>query len=712
MLFLFLLFFQNESNSAPNLWEAARTGQLDEVRRMLESGVPVNSQNSYGQTPLFMATMTGNLEVMSYLLEKGADPNLAEQFYLSTPLEQAFQSEVNENIIFKLLDHGAAQLDKMILVFIFNDQLEKLKSCSNIIRYRPLGRTTRDLGLLFAKKHEDPALISLFESMKPIPDPPALKDMPPFFDQQVIAFSTEGNEELSLKKTADNRLSLRVGDNASLLMTTHEPFVFVADTDHLTLLRVFLRGQSLWYVQLSRGLSIQYFSPKISEDPADKTKEPKLTHWAPPPIQTREICNDWPGFLGPEGRGHSDGQDLPENWDVEKGTNIRWQKQIAGLGNASPVVWGNKVFIVTAISSAGDTTLGSGNQGGVESYTDLSEHSWKVMALDLQSGKLLWEKTAATAIPMARRHIKSTQANATPVTDGQRLVTVFPTAGMFCYDLDGNQLWRVDLGGLDASWFFDPSSQWGFASSPLLFDGKVILQVDIKDTPYVAAWDLATGKQLWKTLRPGLPSSWATPSIFTRGEYPELVLNGSTILGYRPEDGSELWRLGPNSELVVPRPIMGQDRIIVTSGYSPVQPIYAIRPGSRGDLTLPDGKTSSSKILWSQPKGGPYIGTPVLYRGLLYIYSRGIFSVYDVETGSQYYRQRLGTNSSASLIASDDRIFLCCEEGDVYVLATGPQFKQLAMNPMNEVMLSTPAIGAKTLLLRTRTSVVAVGKKN
>jgi outer membrane protein assembly factor BamB len=329
---------------------------------------------------------------------------------------------------------------------------------------------------------------------------------------------------------------------------------------------------------------------------------------------------------------------------------------------------------------------------------------------------VLWERVAHTGVPQVKRHMKATHANSTPATDGKHVVALFGSAGLYCYDVDGKLLWKKDLGVLDAGWFYDPSYQWEYAASPILYGNLVIVQADLQKGSFIAAYDLAEGRQVWRTEREEIPS-WATPSVFETAKRAELVTNATKhVRGYDPLTGKELWRLAGNAEIVAPTPIAAHGLAYVTSGYSPIQPIYAIRLGAAsGDITLAEGKEASETIAWSKKRGGPYMPTPIVYGDHLYTCANnGILTAYDAKTGAQVYRERIGGTKSvaftASPVAADGKLYFASEDGEIYVVKAGPKFELLATNPMGEVLMATPAIVDGMILVRARHHLFAIGE--
>jgi outer membrane protein assembly factor BamB len=371
--------------------------------------------------------------------------------------------------------------------------------------------------------------------------------------------------------------------------------------------------------------------------------------------------------------------------------------------------------VTTAISSDPNSKLRWGLYGDVEPSSDVSKHTWKIYALDRKSGKILWERVAHEGVPRTKRHPKSTQATATPVTDGKRVVAIFGSEGMFAYDMDGKQLWKVDLGPLTSGWFFDPDYEWGHGSSPIIYRNSVIVQVDIAKNSFVAAYDLATGKQLWRTPRAEI-SSWGTPTIVESKARTELVTNGTkAIRGYDPATGKELWTFnGNNSEITTPTPIHAHGLIFVANGYPPVQPIYAFKVGATGDISLKPGEESNESMAWGKKRGGPYQPTPIVYGDQLYVIGNsGIFAAYDAKTGERLYQERLsktGSAHSASPVAADGKIYVPSEDGDVFVVKAGPKFELLGTNPVGEVLMATPAITPGMMVIRGQSHVFGIAE--
>ncbi|HEY0765962.1 MAG TPA: PQQ-binding-like beta-propeller repeat protein [Pyrinomonadaceae bacterium] len=431
------------------------------------------------------------------------------------------------------------------------------------------------------------------------------------------------------------------------------------------------------------------------------------------PIATNK--GSWPSFRGPHASGVADGQNLPDQWNGKTGENILWHTPIPGLAHSSPVVWGNRVFVTTAVSSDPKASFRPGLYGDGDASKDRSVHRWMIYALDKQSGKVLWDRVAYEGEPIEKRHIKSTYANSTPVTDGRIVVAWFGSQGMYAYDVNGKLLWKVNMGRVDMGAYDIPTYEWGPASSPIIWKDLVIVQCDTQTDSFIIAFNADTGKAVWKTKRDEIPS-WGTPTVATTSKGEELVANASNFIrGYDPRTGKELWRLGRSSKITAPTPIFADDILVVVSGRGPERPIFVMKAGARGDLTLPAGQTSSDTIMWSRTGRGSYMPTPLIYDGILYVLANnGTFDAYNLKTGDEIYRQRLplvGSGFSASPVASDGKIYLSNEDGEILVVTAGEKFNHIATNTMGELLMATPALSDGVMYVRSANSLFAVGRK-
>jgi outer membrane protein assembly factor BamB len=416
----------------------------------------------------------------------------------------------------------------------------------------------------------------------------------------------------------------------------------------------------------------------------------------------------WPSFRGANAAGVSSSA-VPVSWDVRAGSQIAWRTPISGLAHSSPIVWGDRIYVTTAVSASGPAAVrtGDSSKAGIASAADTGPHTWHLIALDRASGRVVWDRAVHKGAPRVKRHVKSSHASATPATDGRVIVALLGSEGLFCFDMEGRLQWRADLGVMDVGLVDDPSYQWGPASSPTIVGDRVVVQNDRHKESFLAAYDLASGKEVWRTPHDEYPS-WATPLAVRVGSRTVVVTNGGKhIRGFDAATGRELWRLSDNNTQVkVPTPVAAGDLVIVTGGYpSGGRPIYAIRPGGSGDL----GKDA---IAWQTDRGAPYTGTPLVLDGILYVCTdNGILSAYDAATGARIYQQRISPEAagfSASPISAGGRIYLASEDGDVFVVRAGRTFELLATNRMGEVTMATPAVAGDTLLVRTQSQLVAI----
>jgi outer membrane protein assembly factor BamB len=424
---------------------------------------------------------------------------------------------------------------------------------------------------------------------------------------------------------------------------------------------------------------------------------------------------DWPQFRGISAQGIAEGYSVPATWNAATGENVVWKTKIPGLGLSSPIVWGDTVFISTAISGKADAGLRVGYYGDIQSVPDDTEHEWRVYALDKKTGAIKWQHSPYKGVPKIKRHMKNSHANSTLATDGERLIAFFGSEGLYAYDLKGTLLWKKDLGVLDTGYYMVPEAQWETGSSPVLHDGKIVLQVDVQKNSFLAVFDAKDGRELWRVPRTDVPT-WSSPTVHSVGGKPQILVNGMRHVGaYDFQTGKEIWKLSGGGDIPVPTPVVNDGLVYITNAHGNDSPVYAIKETATGDISLKGGATSNDGVAWMAPRSGGYMCTPLVYRGLVYnVRYNGVLNVFDMKTGEKKYETRLAGATSAftaSPIANDGRVFIASEDGQVFVIAAGPEFKVLAMNEMSTPVLATPALSDGTLLIRTQDQIMAVGKK-
>ena len=411
-------------------------------------------------------------------------------------------------------------------------------------------------------------------------------------------------------------------------------------------------------------------------------------------------AENWPGWRGPGSLGISEDAVIPVVWDMSK--NVKWKVAVPGLGHSSPIVWGDKVFVTTAVSTDPKEDYWEKGFPRIERKPDAAEISWKVLCFDRDTGKLLWDQTAIRKKPTNARHTKNSYASQTPVTDGAFIYAFFGDQGIFCYDFQGKLIWSRDLGT------FTMRNAWGLGSSPVLYKNLVIQTCDQETGgSFLIALDKRTGTTVWKTDRDEA-SSWSTPYLYTQGERPELVVNATrAVRSYDPETGKLLWECrGPATSITTPTPTFSNGLIIVSSGFivEPVRPVTAFRPGATGDITLKEGESASKYIAWRQSTAAPYIPSPIAYRDYVFVlFDQGFISCYDAKTGKEIYgKQRIdvGANFSASPVAAGGKLYLMSEDGDVYVISAGAAYELLAKNSLGEAVMASPAISGGKMFVR------------
>src|SRR5688500_17282710 len=326
---------------------------------------------------------------------------------------------------------------------------------------------------------------------------------------------------------------------------------------------------------------------------------------------------NWPQFRGPQAAGVDASASAPTNLNVADKTNVRWKTPIAGLAHASPIVWQNRIYLITAVGAA-KADLKVGLYGDIAPADDQSEHEWRLIAVDRKIGGILWDQLGHKAVPRVKRHTKASHANSTPATDGNRIVAIFGSEGLFCFDTKGKLIWKKDLGPMDSGFFQSPTAQWGFASSPVIHDGKVVVQCDVQTNSFIAAFDLKDGKELWRTPRTDVPT-WSAPTVVKVGRQTQILANGWHHIGaYDFKTGAEIWKLDGGGDIPVPTPIVANGLAYFTSAHGRFRPMRAIRLDAKGDITPGDPGMTNQFIVWTHPRQGNYMQTPIVGGDYLY----------------------------------------------------------------------------------------------
>ena len=421
------------------------------------------------------------------------------------------------------------------------------------------------------------------------------------------------------------------------------------------------------------------------------------------------IGGDWPQFRGPGARGVAEGTDLPDSWDTNQ--NVRWKVDIPGSGWSSPVVWGNKI-IVTSVINEGQTEEPKKGlyYGGNREDIPTDTHHWMIYCVDWETGKLLWERKAFEGRPGGSRHLKNTFASETPVIDGERVYVYFGNLGVFCYDLSGELVWSTSWNPVQTSY------GWGTAASPVLHEDTLYIVNDNEDDSFMVALDRESGEERWRVNRDE-GSNWATPLVWENTQRTEIVTSGRNKVRSYDLNGKLLWELSGMSSITIPTPFASQGLIYISSGYvgDELRPVYAVKPGASGDISLGPDNTSNEYIVWSQRQAGPYNPSPLVYGDYYYtLLDRGFLTCHKALTGELVYgKRRLERGASAftsSPWAYDGKVFCLSEDGDTFVIQAGPEFKLLGKNPLGEMCMATPAISRGSLIIRTASKLYRIAE--
>lgn len=432
------------------------------------------------------------------------------------------------------------------------------------------------------------------------------------------------------------------------------------------------------------------------------------------PATAEKISLEAPRFLS--AREPAKGQEAipPERWSASE--NIRWKTDLPGLGWACPIVAGKRIYLTTCVSAGKVREPQKGlylNDLNANKYPpDKSRHEWRVYCLDLESGKVLWERTAHAGVPAKPHHIKNTLASETPATDGKRVYALFGNLGLYTYDLDGKLLWKIDIPARETQ------MAWGTSISPIVHKDRIYLVNDNDEESYLACLDAATGKQLWRVAREE-KTNYATPFLWENDQRVELVTSGIGWAQSYDLDGNVLWKLKGRSILAIPTPFAWNGVLYLTSGHVAWgnNPFYAIKAGAKGDIS-PDemgrGPLNPS-LAWYLPKAGPYHPTPLIVGDILYIlYDRGLLAAHDAKTGKEIYqRKRLPVAGfTASPWTYGGKVFCLNEDGVTVAIEAGSTFKVSHRNELDgdDMCMATPVIVGDKLLLRTSARVYCIAK--
>jgi outer membrane protein assembly factor BamB len=426
-----------------------------------------------------------------------------------------------------------------------------------------------------------------------------------------------------------------------------------------------------------------------------------------PQVSFAEV--NWPCFRGPS-CGVVEDEVLPVSWSTTE--NIEWKIDVVGRAWSSPVVWGDKIFLTTVASEGHVEEAKKGLYfGGNRNKPPSAIHHWIVYCYDWASGKTLWQKTVHTGKPAEPVHIKNTYASETPVTDDERVYFYFGNLGVFCFDLQGKEVWQKR---------FDPAKiryNWGTAASPVLHGDNLFIVNDNDEKSYLLALDKKTGNEVFRVQRDE-KSNWVTPYIWENAERTELVTCGTGKVRSYDLKGNLLWELRGMSVIAIPTPVEANGLLYLCSGYvgdRKNRPIYAVKAGASGDITPEDEQDIGEYIAWYHKFGGPYNPSPIAYGDYFYIlYDRGTLSCYQGRTGKLIYeKQQLAKDAKAFTVspwANDGKLFCLSEDGDTFVVKAGPEFKVLGRNVLNEMCMATPATLRGSIIIRTLSKLYRIGR--
>jgi len=430
---------------------------------------------------------------------------------------------------------------------------------------------------------------------------------------------------------------------------------------------------------------------------------------------------NWPQFRGTRGGVAADDLRLPDTWSTTE--NIAWSLNLPGRSWSSPVVWGNHVFVVSAINSKEPTptlnavgTYLARSLGGPMTGADISkpvdEYRWVLYDVDFQTGQVTWECVVHAAVPLQPVHQKNSFASETPVTDGERVYVYLGYVGLFAFDMSGKPVWSKPMPAMRMR------TGWGPAASPVLHNGRLYIVNDNEERAFIAAFDAKTGTELWRTEREAEGSNWSSPFVWDNEQRTEIVTSGTKGVRSYDTSGRLLWQLAGMTSIHAVTPIASHGLLYVSSGYFPdsKRPTYAIRPGASGDISLKGEERSNAFVAWSNPTLASAYPSPMVVGDQYYtLMDRGFVTSNDPRTGEEIFgRQRIavdGGTFTASPWSYNGKLFAMSEDGVTFVMQAGKAFKVLGRNSLDEMTLATPAVANGSLIIRTATKLYRVARR-
>ncbi len=439
----------------------------------------------------------------------------------------------------------------------------------------------------------------------------------------------------------------------------------------------------------------------------------------------------WPQFRGPQSNPVASNPRLPDRWSTTE--NVEWSAEVPGRGWSSPIVVGDQVLLTTAVTDGASKSPQTGTDFSNDYVAELMKQGlsedevikkvyqrdiempdevtlrYYLYALDLESGKVRWRTEFHNGHPPSGRHRKNSFTSETPVSDGESVYVYVGNLGLFAFDLEGKQRWSTPL---EAHKIY---LDFGTGASPALYQNQLIVLSDNEEQQFLASFDKASGKELWRTKRDihgeePRQSGWSTPFIWENSERTEIVTIGPGVAVSYDLEGRELWRLAGITINPAPSPFVYNGLLYLDGGVS--RPLFAVRPGASGDITPADPDQPGEALAWTSPRSGTYITTPVAYDGFVYVlFDKGIIARIDAATGEQSYKARVDVDDNAftsSPWAYGGKVFCLSETGNTYVLGAGGEFELLHVNPLGEMALATPAIVGDRLLIRTATKMYSI----